>query len=197
MSISHIICQYILVFKCCPLRVEEIFALKIKIVSFLKAIKTKISWGERGKMWYPRLQTFFVCMLSCVRLFATPWTVAQQAPLSVGFPRHEYQNGLPFSSPGDVPYPGIEPTSVASPTLAGGSLWLHCLESPQAFFTKTKKPSLPLPLQSTLLMKVHSRLRDKCPMSNEGVEMERTLKTRKWLSTELPVYGSPGVSRSC
>ena len=103
MSISHIICQYILVFKCCPLRVEEIFALKIKIVSFLKAIKTKISWGERGKMWYPRLQTFFVCMLSCVRLFATPWTVAQQAPLSVGFPGMNTRMGCHFLLQGMFP----------------------------------------------------------------------------------------------
>ena len=102
------------------LRAEEIVALKIKIVSFLKAIKTKISWGEKGKMWYPHLQTFFVCVLSCVRLFATPWTVVHQAPLSMGFPRHEYQNGLPFPPPGDVPDPGVEPMSLASPTLAGG-----------------------------------------------------------------------------
>ena len=93
------------------LRAEEIFALMIKIVSFLKAIKTKISWGEWGKMWYPHLQTFLVCVLSCVRLFATPWT--HQAPLSVGFPRHEYQSGLPFPLPGDLPNPEIEPTSPA------------------------------------------------------------------------------------
>ena len=49
-----------------------------------------------------------------------PWTVAHQAPLSMGFPRQEYWSGLPFPSPGDLLNPGIEPTSVASPTLAGG-----------------------------------------------------------------------------
>ena len=49
--------------------------------------------------------------------FATPWTVACQAPLSVAFPSQEYWNGLPFPSPGDLPDPGIEPTS---PELAGG-----------------------------------------------------------------------------
>ena len=48
--------------------------------------------------------------LSHVRLFATPWTVAHQAPLSMGFSRHEYWSGLPFPSPGDLPDPGIEPT---------------------------------------------------------------------------------------
>ena len=39
----------------------------------------------------------------------TPWTVAHQAPLSMGFSRHEYWSGLPFPSPGDLPNPGIEP----------------------------------------------------------------------------------------
>ena len=47
---------------------------------------------------------------SC-RLFATPWTVAHQAPPSMGFSRQEYWNGLPFPSPGNLPDPGIEPRS--------------------------------------------------------------------------------------
>ena len=52
--------------------------------------------------------------LSRVRLFATPWTAAYQAPLSVGFSRQEYWSGLPFPSPGDLPDPGkIEPGSPA------------------------------------------------------------------------------------
>ena len=51
--------------------------------------------------------------LSCVRLFATPWTVAYQAPLSMGFSRQEYWSGLPFPSPGDLPDPEIEPRSPA------------------------------------------------------------------------------------
>ena len=49
--------------------------------------------------------------LSCVRLFATLWTVAYQAPPSMGFSRQEYWSGLPFPSPGDPPNPGIEPRS--------------------------------------------------------------------------------------
>ena len=48
--------------------------------------------------------------------FATPWTVAHHAPMSMGFPRQEYWSGLPFPSPGDLPDPRIEP---ASPSLAG------------------------------------------------------------------------------
>ena len=51
--------------------------------------------------------------LSCVWLFATPWTVAYQAPQSMGFSRQEYWSGLPFPSPGHLPDPGIEPRSPA------------------------------------------------------------------------------------
>ena len=47
--------------------------------------------------------------LSRVRLFATPWTVAYQAPPSMGFSRQGYWSGLPFPSPGDLPDSGIEP----------------------------------------------------------------------------------------
>ena len=55
-------------------------------------------------------------LLICVQLFVTPWTIAYQVPLSMGFSRQEYWNGLPFPSPGDLPHPGIQPTS---PALAG------------------------------------------------------------------------------
>ena len=50
---------------------------------------------------------------SRVQLFETPWTVARQAPLSMGFSRQEYWNGSPFPSPGDFPNPGIDPGSPA------------------------------------------------------------------------------------
>ena len=50
---------------------------------------------------------------------STPWTVARQAPLSMGFFQQEYWNGLPFPSPGDLSDPGIEPLSPVSPALAG------------------------------------------------------------------------------
>ena len=73
----------------------------------------------------------YVCVcaqsFSRVWLSATLWTVAHQAPLSMGFSRQEYWSGLPFPPPGDLPDPGIEP---ASPALAGG------------FFT-TKSPGKP------------------------------------------------------
>ena len=60
----------------------------------------------------------FLVAKSCPTL-ATPWTVARQAPLSMGFPRQEYWSGLPFPSPGDLPDPAIEP---GSPALQANSL---------------------------------------------------------------------------
>ena len=58
--------------------------------------------------------------LSCVQLCAAPWTVDHQAPLSTGFSRQQYWSGLLFPPPEDLPDPGIEPTSLKSPALAGG-----------------------------------------------------------------------------
>ena len=59
-------------------------------------------------------------MLSGVLLFVTPWTVAHQSPLSMEFSRQEYWSGLPFPAPGDLSNPGIETSSLASPTWASG-----------------------------------------------------------------------------
>ena len=74
-----------------------------------------------------------VCsVFSHVQLFATPWTVAHQAPLSMGFSRQKYWSGLPFPPPGDLPHPRIKPMSPASPALAGRFfLPLRHLGSPQ------------------------------------------------------------------
>ena len=60
-----------------------------------------------------------VCMLSHVRLFANPWTVTHQAPLSMKFSSQNYWRRLPLPTPGDLPDPGKEPVSFTSPTLAG------------------------------------------------------------------------------
>ena len=81
---------------------------KMKILSLFKfAFKVKVKSPSR------------------VRLFATPWTAASQAPPSMGFSRQEYWSGLPFPSPGDLPDSGIEP---GSPTLqADAFLALICL----------------------------------------------------------------------
>ena len=63
-------------------------------------------------------------------LSVTPCSVAHQAPLSMGFPRQGYRNGLPFSPPGDLPDPGIKPMSPVSPALQVNSFILSHLGSP-------------------------------------------------------------------
>ena len=60
------------------------------------------------------------CSLSHAQLCVTLWTIVRQAPLSVGFLRQESWSGLPFPTPGDLPSPGIKPTSPEPPALAGG-----------------------------------------------------------------------------
>ena len=83
-------------------------------------------------------------LLGRIRLFAALRTVAGQAPLSMGFSRQEYWSGLPFPPPGDLPNPGIKPTSLAILSLtdrffttSGKSVWLICvffLNWPKCFF---------------------------------------------------------------
>ena len=90
---------------------------------------TKRTGGGRGVRGSRRIieSLFLWMLLGCVRscfshvqLFLTPWTVAHQAPLSMGFSREEYWSGLPCPPPGDLPNPGIKPTSLTSSALAGG-----------------------------------------------------------------------------
>ena len=73
--------------------------------------------SKLSQMWKLYKMFCVVQSLSPVWLFATPWTVARQTPLSMGFPRQEHWNGLPFPSPGDLPNPGIE---LLCPALADG-----------------------------------------------------------------------------
>ena len=65
---------------------------------------------------HARIQSCFIH----VRLFATLWTLARQAPLPMGFSRQEYWSGLPVPPLGDLPNPDIEPKSLMSPAMAGG-----------------------------------------------------------------------------
>ena len=83
-------------------------------------------------------------MFSDVQVFATPLTIAHQAPLSMGYSKHEYWSGLPFSYPGDLPNPGIKPTSSMSPELQADSLPLNDLGSPIIQTEKNKYCKLSL-----------------------------------------------------
>ena len=88
-----------------------------------KTWKQPSRWKK--KLWYIQMMTYCCAMLSCfshVWLFMMLWTVAHQAPLSMEFSRQEYWSGLPCPPPEDLPNPGIEPISLASPALQAGSL---------------------------------------------------------------------------
>ena len=67
------------------------------------------------------------CVSSVMSDSGTPWTIAYQAPLSMGFSRQEYWSGLPCPPPGDLPNPGTGPVSPESPALTGG---FFTMESP-------------------------------------------------------------------
>ena len=77
--------------------------------------------------------------LSRVQLFATLWTVAYQAPPSMGFSKQEYWSGLPLPSPGDLPDPGIEPRS---PTLEADTLTSEPPGSLMKYFVNSQKTSV-------------------------------------------------------
>ena len=81
------------------------------------------------------LPTLCAQSLSHVWLFAAPWTVALQAPLSRGFSKGEYWSGLPFPPPGDLPDSGIEPASLVSPTRVGRYFTISATrEAPQTMW---------------------------------------------------------------
>ena len=80
---------------------------------------------EKLEEWQTSICSSLACMLSrfnCDQLFATLWTVAYQAPLSMGFSRKGYWSGFPCPPPGDLPDPEIKPVSLRSPAFAGGFL---------------------------------------------------------------------------
>ena len=108
---------------------------KCKALTFLSLsvfeIPTVYLEGRKGKL------------LSRVRLFATPWTVAYQAP-SMRFSRQEYWSGLPFPSPEDLPNPGIKPSS---PALAGGLCTTR-----EAQYLHMSRIKIPKPQSACLLL---------------------------------------------
>ena len=71
---------------------------------------------QYSREWHARILSRF----SHARLCTTLWTATRQAPLSIGFSRQDYWSGLPCPPPGDLLNPGIKPTSLMSPALAGG-----------------------------------------------------------------------------
>ena len=90
-----------------------------------------------------------LCVLSHfshIQLFATLWTGACQAPLSMGFSWQEYRSGLPCSLPGDLPDPGIEPVSITSPALVGGFFATEPLGKPIYFILSINSVYMSIPI---------------------------------------------------
>ena len=92
---------------------------------------------------WPPVQRERESVCSPVQLFATPWTVAHQAPLSMGFSGQEYWSGLPFPPPGDLHNPGIEPSPPARVSCSGGWILNHLshLGSPASSSDKPSSPA--------------------------------------------------------
>ena len=110
-------------------RIVRVFVIDRQTLLYLKWITTRTYYTECRTLLHVMRQPGWevsmrknACLLNCfsyVWLIATPWTVAHQAPLSIGCSRQEYWGRSPFPSPGDLPDPGIKPTSLASWILAG------------------------------------------------------------------------------
>ena len=153
--------------------------------------------------WYfwPLYMQRGLCVFRCVRFFATPWTAAEQAPLSMEFSRQEYWSGLPFPTRGDLPDPGIKPVSLTSPALAGRFFTLAPPGKPLvcAFFAfvTTSTPasvrqSLFYTLSCTLLFPLN-------PDSAAAAVAAKLLQSRPTLCDPIdgspPGYPSLGFSR--
>ena len=90
----------------------NVFSVHVNFLSWKCQIFNKI-FSVYQEVWH-------VCVLSHVQHCVIQWTVACQAPLSMGFSKQEYWSRFPFPTPGDLPNPGIKRMSLVSPTLAGG-----------------------------------------------------------------------------
>ena len=118
--------------------------------------------------------TMIVCVRASrfgrVELFATPWTGAHQAPLSMGFSRQEYWSGLPCPPLGDLPHPGTEPASFASPALAGGFFTTRATrEAPSLCFSQFSPVAQSCP---TLRPHEPQHARPPCPSPSPGVHSD-------------------------
>ena len=102
------------------------------VKAFEKPSSVASPWGPRHPSWVSLTLTIRACF-SRVQRFATSWTIACQAPLSMGFSRQECWRGLPFSSPGDLLDPGIKPASLVSLALTGGFFTAEPLGNPIYF----------------------------------------------------------------
>ena len=127
----------------------------------------------------------YVCAksLSCVRLYVTSWTIALQAPLSVGFSREENWSGLPCPPPGDLPNPGIKLVSLISPALTG-----------RFFMRLCKTPHFPLFVSGCLILSLscHAGQAWRWELREKGMGTSLSPQHRA-ISSSLQVPGTPGT----
>ena len=122
-------------------RPRKTYILPKRVAGFKRLTRTKV----KATLDSHATGKAYVCVLSHVQLFVTLWTVACQALLSMGLPWQEYQSGLPFLSPGNLPDTGTEPMSLVAPVWA------------DRFFT-TEPPRKPLKKHTGKYFKTSSRM---------------------------------------
>ena len=150
-------------------------------------VSDKSKWFDKWK-WPSPLP--HVLVLSRVRLFATPWTVACQASLSIGFSRQEYWSGLPCPPPEDLPDPGIESTFLTSPVLAGGFFTTKHTREALCLFDPPPKHTKPSNQLTTIIVHTGPRKLQMNPVSvfsqqlwrKTGVSHCIQVPTLKWLT---------------
>ena len=127
------------IFQARVLEWSAILQFQISDLNFLRpSFKVKVgpypaSLRADMRIYRPSMPVCVLSRFSRVQLLATPWTVAHQVPLSLGFSRQGYWSGLPFPPPGDLPNPAIKHTPLTSPALTGG------------FFTTSTNHASPVP----------------------------------------------------
>ena len=139
---------------------------------------------QQNPVGWPKMCRAVLSCFSHVWLSATPWTVARQAPLSMGFSRQEYLSLLPCPLPGDLPNPGFEPESLTPPALAGrvfttSTTWLtknyvRCFLSVQRISFNNDSDSLNFP--ETCYIN-YFMAQESCPMA---LREELNLETKAW-----------------
>ena len=153
-------------------------------------------------LYFPEEQCFLTCyfivcsnlacecvlsQFSCVRLYATPWTVTCQGPLSMGFSNKESWSGLPCPSPEDLPNPGIEPTSLKSSALVDGFFTTSTTwEAPEA----TLEHKLPWIIRIGCTSEVSSLHPGLCLLLLEGRRKNAVLSSQ---SSSSPLAEKPEV----
>ena len=129
----NILCKLTLEKECCDMWSDDLIRLKNE---------HSWDWHDWNNLIHLYLQVnvnqllilcrVHMCVLShfrCIWLFVIPWTVASQAPLSMGFSRQEYWSGLPCPSSGDLPDPGIKPPLLISPAKHQSAAWKSTVSS--------------------------------------------------------------------